>query len=41
MKPGMEPLDDTVDHVRGGQAGHFIVSYGDYVDEVVFVVGAR
>ena len=27
---GMEPLDDTVDHVRGGPAGRLIVEYGDY-----------
>jgi protein-disulfide isomerase len=26
----MEPLDDTVDHVRGGSAGRVIVEYGDY-----------
>lgn len=26
----MEPLDDTVDHVRGGVAGRLIVEYGDY-----------
>jgi len=26
----MEPLDDTVDHVRGGSAGRLIVEYGDY-----------
>ena len=26
----MEPLDDTVDHVRGGPAGRLIVEYGDY-----------
>ena len=26
----MEPLDDAVDHVRGGSAGHLIVEYGDY-----------
>jgi protein-disulfide isomerase len=26
----MEPLDDTVDHVRGGPAGRVIVEYGDY-----------
>jgi hypothetical protein len=23
----MEPIDDTVDHVRGGAAGHLIVEY--------------
>jgi protein-disulfide isomerase len=27
---GMEPLDDAVDHVRGGSAGRLIVEYGDY-----------
>jgi formate-nitrite transporter family protein len=26
----MEPLDDEVDHVRGGAAGRLIVEYGDY-----------
>ena len=26
----MEPLDDAVDHVRGGSAGRLIVEYGDY-----------
>jgi protein-disulfide isomerase len=26
----MEPIDDAVDHVRGGSAGHLIVEYGDY-----------
>jgi protein-disulfide isomerase len=26
----MEPLDDTVDHVRGPSAGRLIVEYGDY-----------
>jgi formate-nitrite transporter family protein len=26
----MEPLDETVDHVRGGAAGRLIVEYGDY-----------
>jgi protein-disulfide isomerase len=26
----VEPLDDTVDHVRGGSAGRSIVEYGDY-----------
>jgi len=26
----MERLDDTVDHVRGGQQGRLIVEYGDY-----------
>ena len=24
------PLDEAVDHVRGGSAGHLIVEYGDY-----------
>ena len=26
----VEPLDDAVDHVRGGPAGRLIVEYGDY-----------
>jgi len=26
----MEPLDHTVDHIRGGSAGRLIVEYGDY-----------
>jgi protein-disulfide isomerase len=26
----MEPLDDPVDHVRGGPEGRLIVEYGDY-----------
>ena len=26
----MEPVDDAVDHVRGGSAGRLIVEYGDY-----------
>jgi len=26
----MEPLDDAVDHIRGGRAGRLIVEYGDY-----------
>jgi protein-disulfide isomerase len=26
----MEPLDEAVDHVRGGAAGRLIVEYGDY-----------
>jgi protein-disulfide isomerase len=26
----MEPLDDIVDHVRGGSDGRLIVEYGDY-----------
>ena len=26
----MEPLDDAVDHARGGSAGRLIVEYGDY-----------
>jgi protein-disulfide isomerase len=26
----MEPLDDAVDHVRGGPAARLIVEYGDY-----------
>ena len=28
--PTIEPLDDAVDHVRGGPAGRLIVEYGDY-----------
>ena len=28
--PPVEPLDDAVDHVRGGPAGRLIVEYGDY-----------
>jgi protein-disulfide isomerase len=27
---GMAPIDDEVDHVRGGAAGRLIVEYGDY-----------
>jgi protein-disulfide isomerase len=30
QQAGMEPLDDAVDHVRGGPAGRLIVEYGDY-----------
>jgi protein-disulfide isomerase len=26
----MEPLDDAVDHVRGGSAGRLVIEYGDY-----------
>jgi hypothetical protein len=26
----IEPLDDAVDHVRGGAAGRLILEYGDY-----------
>lgn len=26
----MAPLDEAVDHVRGGPGGHLIVEYGDY-----------
>jgi protein-disulfide isomerase len=26
----MEPLDDTIDHVRGSSAGRLILEYGDY-----------
>jgi protein-disulfide isomerase len=26
----MEPVEEVVDHVRGGSAGHLIVEYGDY-----------
>lgn len=26
----MQPLDDAIDHVRGGGAGRLIVEYGDY-----------
>jgi protein-disulfide isomerase len=27
---GIDPLDDAVDHIRGGSAGRLIVEYGDY-----------
>jgi protein-disulfide isomerase len=27
---GLEPIDDAIDHVRGGVAGRLIVEYGDY-----------
>ncbi len=27
---GMQPLDDAVDHLRGGMAGPLILEYGDY-----------
>ena len=30
MNGAMEPLDDTVDHVRGGGAGRLIVRCGEY-----------
>jgi protein-disulfide isomerase len=30
VKVEMEPLDNAVDHVRGGSAGRLIVEYGDY-----------
>jgi protein-disulfide isomerase len=30
VKLGMQPVDDTLDHVRGGAAGRLIVEYGDY-----------
>jgi protein-disulfide isomerase len=30
MRPQIEPLDDAVDHVRGGPAGRLILEYGDY-----------
>jgi protein-disulfide isomerase len=26
----LEPLDEAIDHVRGGAAGHVILEYGDY-----------
>ena len=26
----LAPLDEKVDHVRGSQAGHLIIEYGDY-----------
>jgi protein-disulfide isomerase len=29
-QPTVEPLDDDVDHVRGPNAGHLILEYGDY-----------
>jgi protein-disulfide isomerase len=28
--PAIEPLDERVDHVRGGAAGRLILEYGDY-----------
>ncbi len=28
--PELKPLDEAVDHVRGGSAGRLIVEYGDY-----------
>ena len=30
LEAWMEPLDEAVDHVRGGSAGRLIVEYGDY-----------
>jgi Na+:H+ antiporter, NhaA family len=30
VKLGMEPVNEDVDHVRGGSAGRLIVEYGDY-----------
>jgi protein-disulfide isomerase len=30
LETAMQPVDDAVDHVRGGPAGHLIVEYGDY-----------
>jgi hypothetical protein len=30
VNDAMEPLDDAVDHVRGGPTGRLIVEYGDY-----------
>jgi protein-disulfide isomerase len=30
MTNGMEPVDEAVDHVRGGETGRLIVEYGDY-----------
>jgi protein-disulfide isomerase len=29
-QPGLEPLDEVVDHVRGPAAGRLILEYGDY-----------
>jgi protein-disulfide isomerase len=29
-QPGLEPLDDEVDHVRGPTAGRLVLEYGDY-----------
>ena len=29
-QPTLEPLDEDVEHVRGGQSGRLIVEYGDY-----------
>lgn len=28
--PGLPPLDEAVDHVRGSPGGHLILEYGDY-----------
>jgi len=28
--PSLQPLDETVDHVRGASAGRLILEYGDY-----------
>ena len=29
-EPAMQPVDETVDHVRGSAAGRLILEYGDY-----------
>jgi protein-disulfide isomerase len=29
-EPALEPVDETMDHVRGPAAGRLIVDYGDY-----------
>ena len=29
-EPGLEPVDEAVDHVRGAPAGRLILEYGDY-----------
>ncbi len=29
-KPALQPVNDTVDHVRGSPAGRLIIEYGDY-----------
>src|SRR4029453_13236344 len=30
QEPAVEPLDETIDHVRGPVEGHLILEYGDY-----------
>ena len=29
-EPALQPVDETVDHVRGSPAGRLILEYGDY-----------